>query len=296
MLLLLQCAYGVEQCSRFDATDREWAHPCHICSRTGLAPTASAPGEGSPLRHLHWTGPGSPRPHLHRDWLRRRCSGFDVLKLHLCVACCSGFDVMDQEVVVWLNSSSGWLSIEKTAQACVCVTVSGGVCVRACVYVRESVSVCVCERVSARGCVFARARRARTFASACACMQHATYRHFVMQRTHTLASVRAVHPPMQPCAHVQFRPLRGVQLIGLCAAGRLRRARKHKRHPHCAAHAERSSNSGLVLPECQLAPAVHGSLLGYSGRVPGVLGTCRATGHSRTCRVAEAAHHLGAHG
>jgi hypothetical protein len=85
-------------------------------------------------------------------------------------------------------------------------------------------------------------------------------------------------------------------LIGLCAAGRLRRARKHKRHPHCAAHAERSSNSGLVLPECQLAPAVHGSLLGYSGRVPGVLGTCRATGHSRTCRVAEAAHHLGAHG
>ena len=93
-----------------------------------------------------------------------------MLKLHLCVACCSGFDVMDQDVVVWLNSSSGWLSIEKTAQACVCVTVSGCVCVRACVYVRESVSVCVCERVSGRGCVFARVvarARLRVLVRAC---------------------------------------------------------------------------------------------------------------------------------
>jgi hypothetical protein len=28
---------------------RDWAHPCHICSRTRLDPTTSAPGLGSPL-------------------------------------------------------------------------------------------------------------------------------------------------------------------------------------------------------------------------------------------------------
>jgi hypothetical protein len=72
---------------------RDWAHPCHICTGTGLAPATSALGLGSPLPHLHWDwahprhicartgltpatsapGPGldSPRvlwPHLHRDW------------------------------------------------------------------------------------------------------------------------------------------------------------------------------------------------------------------------------------
>ncbi len=34
------------------------AHPCHICTGTGLATTTSAPGLGSSL------------PHLHRDWAR----------------------------------------------------------------------------------------------------------------------------------------------------------------------------------------------------------------------------------
>jgi hypothetical protein len=35
---------------------RNWAHPCHICARTGLNPPTSALGLGSPL------------PHPHRDW------------------------------------------------------------------------------------------------------------------------------------------------------------------------------------------------------------------------------------
>ena len=32
---------------------RDWAHPCHICTGTGLAPATSAPGLGSPLPHPH---------------------------------------------------------------------------------------------------------------------------------------------------------------------------------------------------------------------------------------------------
>ncbi len=64
-----------------------------------------------------------------------------MLKLHLCVACGSGFDVMDQEVVVWLNSSSGWLSVEKTAQACVCECV----CARECI-LRARVHARICLR------------------------------------------------------------------------------------------------------------------------------------------------------
>ena len=35
---------------------RDWAHPCHICTGAGLAPTTSAPGLASPL------------PHLQQDW------------------------------------------------------------------------------------------------------------------------------------------------------------------------------------------------------------------------------------
>jgi hypothetical protein len=31
---------------------RDWAHPCHICTGTGLAPVTSAPGLGSPVPHL----------------------------------------------------------------------------------------------------------------------------------------------------------------------------------------------------------------------------------------------------
>jgi hypothetical protein len=37
---------------------RDWAHPCHLCARTGLTPATSAPELGSPL------------PHRHRDWSR----------------------------------------------------------------------------------------------------------------------------------------------------------------------------------------------------------------------------------
>ena len=67
-----------------------WAHPCHICNKTGLTPPTSAPGLGSPLPHLHRdlahrchictgtglapptsaAGLGSPLPHLRRDWAR----------------------------------------------------------------------------------------------------------------------------------------------------------------------------------------------------------------------------------
>jgi hypothetical protein len=35
---------------------RDWAHPGHACTRTGLTPATPAPGLGS------------PRPRLHRDW------------------------------------------------------------------------------------------------------------------------------------------------------------------------------------------------------------------------------------
>ena len=38
---------------------RDWAHPCHICTGTGLAPAASSPG-----LHQDW----APLPNLHRDW------------------------------------------------------------------------------------------------------------------------------------------------------------------------------------------------------------------------------------
>ena len=33
--------------------NEDWAHPCHICTRTALTPAASAPGLRSPLPHLH---------------------------------------------------------------------------------------------------------------------------------------------------------------------------------------------------------------------------------------------------
>jgi hypothetical protein len=35
---------------------RDWAHPCHICTRTAATAATSAPGLGSPV------------PHRHRDW------------------------------------------------------------------------------------------------------------------------------------------------------------------------------------------------------------------------------------
>ncbi len=37
-----------------------WAHPVHLCTGTGLTPSTSAPGLGS------------PRPPLHRDWAHPR--------------------------------------------------------------------------------------------------------------------------------------------------------------------------------------------------------------------------------
>ena len=37
---------------------RDWAHPCHVCSGTGLTAATSAPGLGSPL----------PHPRRRRDW------------------------------------------------------------------------------------------------------------------------------------------------------------------------------------------------------------------------------------
>ncbi len=92
----LRCAPSVfnaypDECRLFTLTraphlDRDWARPCHICARTGLTPSTSAPGLGSPRPHLHrdWAHPvhicagtgltaatsapglGSPLPHLHR--------------------------------------------------------------------------------------------------------------------------------------------------------------------------------------------------------------------------------------
>ena len=60
---------------------RDWAHPIHICTGTGLAPPTSAAGLGSPHPHLllDWAHPstsapglGSPHPHLRRDWAHPR--------------------------------------------------------------------------------------------------------------------------------------------------------------------------------------------------------------------------------
>ena len=41
-----------------DLQQRDWAHPCDICTGIGLATLTSAPGLGSPMRHLHrdWAG------------------------------------------------------------------------------------------------------------------------------------------------------------------------------------------------------------------------------------------------
>jgi hypothetical protein len=41
-----------------DLQQRDWAHPRHICTGIGLAAATSAPGLGSPMRHLHrdWAG------------------------------------------------------------------------------------------------------------------------------------------------------------------------------------------------------------------------------------------------
>jgi hypothetical protein len=42
---------------------RDWAHHCHICTRTGLAPSTSAPAFGPPIPHLLPCHPVSHRDH-----------------------------------------------------------------------------------------------------------------------------------------------------------------------------------------------------------------------------------------
>ena len=71
-----RCSRGSGE--RHVAPRPNWAHPCHICTGTGLTPARSAPGLNSPLPHLHrdWAhspatsapGLGSPLPALLRDW------------------------------------------------------------------------------------------------------------------------------------------------------------------------------------------------------------------------------------
>ncbi len=46
---------------------QNWAHPCHICTGTGLAAATSAAEQGSPMTTSP-PGSGSPLPHLHREW------------------------------------------------------------------------------------------------------------------------------------------------------------------------------------------------------------------------------------
>ena len=46
--------------ARAASASGDWAHPCHICTGTGLIPPTSAPGLGS------------SRTHLHRDTAMRR--------------------------------------------------------------------------------------------------------------------------------------------------------------------------------------------------------------------------------
>ncbi len=44
---------------------RDWSHPCHICTGTGLTPATSALGLGLTAA-TSAPRPGSPLPHLHR--------------------------------------------------------------------------------------------------------------------------------------------------------------------------------------------------------------------------------------
>jgi hypothetical protein len=44
------------RCGPLPRLHQDWAHPCHICTKTGLTPPTSAPGLGSRL------------PRLHQDW------------------------------------------------------------------------------------------------------------------------------------------------------------------------------------------------------------------------------------
>ena len=48
----VRCDYRGRLVAHFRHLHRGWAHPCHICAGTGLAPAAFAPGLGSPLPRL----------------------------------------------------------------------------------------------------------------------------------------------------------------------------------------------------------------------------------------------------
>ena len=52
-----------------DLQQRDWAHPCDICTGIGLATDTSTPGLGSPPPHLR-RRLGPPLPHLRRDCAR----------------------------------------------------------------------------------------------------------------------------------------------------------------------------------------------------------------------------------
>jgi hypothetical protein len=88
-------AGGRDRCARGGAKQGATTFPCHSCTGTGLTPASSAPGPGSPLPHLRrdWAHPclictgtgrspatsapglGSPLPHLHRDWAHQCGTG-----------------------------------------------------------------------------------------------------------------------------------------------------------------------------------------------------------------------------
>jgi hypothetical protein len=54
---------------------RDWAHPAHICTRTGLTPPHSCATAGAHSCHIcTGTGLTPVAPQLHRDWARR-CTG-----------------------------------------------------------------------------------------------------------------------------------------------------------------------------------------------------------------------------
>jgi hypothetical protein len=59
-----RCSRGSGE--RHVAPRPNWAHPCHICTGTGLTPARSAPGMNSPLPHLH-RGFVGPRPCFPSD-------------------------------------------------------------------------------------------------------------------------------------------------------------------------------------------------------------------------------------
>jgi hypothetical protein len=101
---------------------RDWAHPCDICTGTGLAPVAtSAPGPRSPLLPL-----------LRRDWARS-------VRLRAQVLNCTVGDLLtvpltaEQEVVVQYDSEAQVRFLLRSSARCVRVVdpsdigVAGGV-------------------------------------------------------------------------------------------------------------------------------------------------------------------------